>query len=123
MAGVTGMKRSASPAPPVSPPPLKRKIESTTTSKLFSHARLLLDWNLSDNVSAGQAVASFFTPASQKKPEKVTWRIVNNSLVVGKYSKDHTQNQQLQGDGKRKVAAFDLVRFASGDQKWHEEPD
>ncbi|KAL1981522.1 hypothetical protein VTN96DRAFT_2503 [Rasamsonia emersonii] len=91
------MKRSASPAPPVSPPPLKRKIESTTTS---------------------QAVASFFTPASQKKPEKVTWRIVNNSLVVGKYSKDHTQNQQLQGDGKRKVAAFDLdstlISTASG---------
>ncbi|KAL1968857.1 hypothetical protein VTN77DRAFT_1218 [Rasamsonia byssochlamydoides] len=88
------MKRSASPAPPVSPPPLKRKVESTTTR---------------------QAVASFFTPASQKKPEKVTWRIVNNSLVVGKYSPD---NQQSQGGRKRKVAAFDLdstlISTASG---------
>jgi bifunctional polynucleotide phosphatase/kinase len=53
-----------------------------------------------------QAVSSFFTPASQKKPEKITWRIVKNSLVVGRYAKE---TDRKEGSEKPKVAAFDLV--------------
>ncbi|XHG05288.1 hypothetical protein AWENTII_008527 [Aspergillus wentii] len=87
MAGVGGTKRAASPSRPISPPPLKRKVESTVTKK---------------------AVSSFFTPASQKKPEPITWRILNNSLVIGKYAGQKTDVKQ---DVKRKIAAFDLVRF------------
>ncbi|GAB1195362.1 hypothetical protein APSETT444_004620 [Aspergillus pseudonomiae] len=92
MAG--SVKRPASTTGAISPPPVKRKIESTLTK---------------------QSVSSFFTPTSQKKPEQITWRIVNNSLVVGKYAKksDHTQTTE-----KPKVAAFDLdstlVSTASG---------
>ncbi|KAB8230697.1 putative DNA 3'-phosphatase Tpp1 [Aspergillus alliaceus] len=87
-------KRSASPSRTISPPPVKRKIESTLTK---------------------QSVSSFFTPTSQKKPEQITWRTVNNSLVIGKYAKksDHQQTTQTP-----KVAAFDLdstlVSTASG---------
>ncbi|PTU19257.1 hypothetical protein P175DRAFT_0461841 [Aspergillus ochraceoroseus IBT 24754] len=92
--GEGSLKRAASPSRPISPPPLKRKVESTLTKK---------------------AAASFFTPASQKKPEPFTWRIVKNSLVVGKYS---IGAEQKQSSTTPKVAAFDfdstLVSTASG---------
>ncbi|KAL1996975.1 hypothetical protein VTN49DRAFT_7840 [Thermomyces lanuginosus] len=95
------MKRSASPG--VSPPPVKRKVESTTTKA---------------------AIASFFTPASQKKPEKITWRIVNKSLIVGKYDNKSTSEQPERRDEeagkKRRIAAFDLdstlITTASGNR-------
>lgn len=114
--GVSAMKRSASPG--VSPPPLKRKVESTTTSK-FPDTQLLQKSKLvgSDYETPEAAVASFFTPVSQKKPEKITWRIVNKSLVVGKYDNKSTatseqtttRREEVTGK-KRKIAAFDLVR-------------
>ncbi|KAF7156868.1 hypothetical protein CNMCM5623_000713 [Aspergillus felis] len=88
-------KRAASPTRAISPPPLKRKIESTVTKR---------------------TVASFFTPTSQKKPEKITWRVVNNSLVIGKYTT--SPGEQPARREKAKVAAFDfdstLVVTASG---------
>ncbi|PYH99159.1 polynucleotide kinase 3'-phosphatase [Aspergillus ellipticus CBS 707.79] len=91
MAGVGGTKRAASP---ISPPPLKRKSEPAVTKK---------------------AMSSFFTPASQKKPDQITWRIVNNSAVIGKYATESERQGKAQ---KAKIAAFDLdstlVSTASG---------
>ncbi|KAI1630107.1 polynucleotide kinase 3 phosphatase-domain-containing protein [Exophiala viscosa] len=80
------MKRSAPPPRgSISPPAVKRKIESTTTNK---------------------AVASFFKPVSQKEPEKLTWRIVANSLIVGRYDAPNVppETRTL----RVKIAAFDL---------------
>ncbi|KAK9562010.1 DNA kinase/phosphatase Pnk1 [Aspergillus fumigatus] len=79
-------KRAASPTRAISPPPLKRKVESRVTKR---------------------TVASFFTPTSQKKPEKITWRVVNNSLVIGKYTTG--PGEQPARREKAKVAAFDLL--------------
>ncbi|KAH7356726.1 polynucleotide kinase 3 phosphatase [Rhexocercosporidium sp. MPI-PUGE-AT-0058] len=74
------------------------------------------------------AVASFFTPSSQKPPEKITWqeRAPNDdapdSLVVGRYepATDFTKDQKpTDGEMKRyKIAAFDfdstLIQTSSG---------
>ncbi|PYH46094.1 putative DNA 3'-phosphatase Tpp1 [Aspergillus saccharolyticus JOP 1030-1] len=94
MAGAGAIKRAASPSRAISPPPIKRKVESTVTKK---------------------AVSSFFTPVSQKKPQQITWRVVNNSAVIGKYV---TGAERKQTAEKLKVAAFDLdstlVSTASG---------
>lgn len=46
---------------------------------------------------------TFFTPASKKKPEKLVWRIVHGSLIVGEYNEPKRQRS-----GRVKVAAFDL---------------
>ncbi|KIV88376.1 polynucleotide kinase 3'-phosphatase [Exophiala mesophila] len=86
----------------ISPPPIKRKIDSTTTSK---------------------AVATFFKPASQRPPENLIWRIVENSLVVGRYN----PNEKTQDEPKLpvKVAAFDLddtIIVANTGSKWARSP-
>lgn len=57
---------------------------------------------------ADKAVSTFFTPLSQKEPDPITWRIVNNSLVVGKYNIAPDERRDSQ---KKRVAAFDLVRM------------
>ncbi|KAF2797926.1 PNK3P-domain-containing protein [Melanomma pulvis-pyrius CBS 109.77] len=85
----------------VSPPPTKKqRQQSTTTSK---------------------AVANFFTPASKKEPEKMSWRIINNSLLIGRYGASaaaQSAPSALSIKGKRKIAAFDfdstLITSASG---------
>lgn len=56
-------------------------------------------------------MSSFFTPTSQKKPEPITWRIVSNSLVIGRYAPDG-KTAQPPAAGQRKIAAFDLVSTA-----------
>lgn len=62
------------------------------------------------------AAASFFTPLSQKKPDPVTWRIVNNTLVVGKHSGEAGKPSST-GSEKKKIAAFDLVSCLSGQNR------
>ena len=54
-------------------------------------------------------MANFFTPTSQKIPEKLTWRIVEHSLIIAKYegSGNHETKQDVAA-GSRKIAAFDL---------------
>ncbi|OJJ47468.1 hypothetical protein ASPZODRAFT_130948 [Penicilliopsis zonata CBS 506.65] len=100
MAGANGLKRARSPARSISPPPTKRAIKSTVTEK---------------------TVAAFFTPVSQKQEvqKKVSWRLVDNSLIIGKYADpDKEARQPSSTDAKRKVAAFDLdstlIKTASG---------
>ncbi|KFY10797.1 hypothetical protein V492_04843, partial [Pseudogymnoascus sp. VKM F-4246] len=91
---------------PISPPPVKRKVQSKTTK---------------------DAVSSFFKPSSQKPPEPVTWseRSVNEdtptSLIVGKYFPPGTSaapNGAAAAGPKKKIAAFDLdwtlVKSVSG---------
>ena len=90
----------------LSPPPVKRKYESTTTSKMlpFPYQQCVL------TILADKAVASFFTPTSKKQPDKLTWRIVENSLLIGKYKPDIRSTENSASSPKRrKIAAFDFV--------------
>ncbi|KAF1358366.1 PNK3P-domain-containing protein [Lizonia empirigonia] len=88
-------KRPGASAKEVSPPPAKRRQQSHTTNK---------------------AVASFFTPASKKEPEKMSWRVVKDSILVGRYNFSATVQSAIKV--KRKIAAFDfdstLITTASG---------
>ncbi|OCL12378.1 PNK3P-domain-containing protein [Glonium stellatum] len=83
----------------VSPPAVKRRQQSTIT---------------------GKAVANFFTPLSKKEPEKMSWRTMNESLLVGRYqAPTATQLISLSAKGQ-KIAAFDfdstLITSASGNR-------
>ena len=64
------------------------------------------------------AVATFFTPTSQKPPEKVVWQERakdedgERSLLVGKYtpsSESKTMESSAREMKRNKVAAFDFV--------------
>ncbi|KNG52297.1 DNA kinase/phosphatase Pnk1 [Stemphylium lycopersici] len=93
-------KRTSSESKNLSPPPSKRRQQSAITS-----------------LSAHKAVASFFTPTSKKEPEKMAWRIVKDSLLVGRF-RDATASTQPATACKRRIAAFDfdstLITTASG---------
>ncbi|RMZ84393.1 hypothetical protein DV738_g636, partial [Chaetothyriales sp. CBS 135597] len=100
------MKRAApiNDNKPISPPPTKRKIQSTTSSK---------------------AVANFFKPASQKDPDKLSWRVVGNSLIIGRYGPSGPLPQGRTTPVK--IAAFDLddtivsptgSKWARGAESW-----
>ncbi|KAF4458265.1 bifunctional polynucleotide phosphatase kinase [Fusarium albosuccineum] len=92
-------KRKAADAP-VSPPALKRKIQSGTTKT---------------------AVANFFTPTSQKPKDPTVWseRSPNDdtpaTLLVGRYEPEAKEDKSVK---RRKIAAFDLdstlIATASG---------
>ncbi|KAF2467058.1 PNK3P-domain-containing protein [Lindgomyces ingoldianus] len=92
-------KRPSSDHKGVSPPQTKRRQQSTTTSK---------------------AVANFFTPASKKEPEKMSWRIVNSSLLIGRYNPSAASQSPKPFRSGRKIAVFDfdstLIRSASGNR-------
>ncbi|EKV08360.1 DNA 3'-phosphatase Tpp1, putative [Penicillium digitatum PHI26] len=77
-------KRSASPTQAISPPPLRRKVETTVTKK---------------------SVANFFTPASQKKPGPITWRVIGTSVIIGKQI---TGKAVPPTEKQRRIAGFDL---------------
>ncbi|KAF2673861.1 polynucleotide kinase 3 phosphatase [Microthyrium microscopicum] len=76
----------------VSPPPSKRAAKQiSTTTK--------------------QAVSNFFQPASQKvaKAEKLSWRTVDSSLIIGKYiASEAGTGETSETPTKRKIAIFDF---------------
>ncbi|KAG9656623.1 PNK3P-domain-containing protein, partial [Aureobasidium melanogenum] len=91
------LKRLATEDGSVSPPPLKRTTPSASTT-------------------TSAAVANFFKPASQKDPEKLTWKVIENTLLYCKYDKADS----FAADRPRKIAAFDfdstLVDAKSGNR-------
>ncbi|RMD39303.1 hypothetical protein DV735_g5822, partial [Chaetothyriales sp. CBS 134920] len=97
------MKRAAPITDKPISPPTRRKIQSTTSSK---------------------AVANFFKPASQKEPEKLSWRVVGDSLIIGRYGPLGPPAQGPGGGGATrpvKIAAFDLddtIVSPAGGSKW-----
>jgi len=57
-------------------------------------------------------VVNFFKPASKKEPEHTTWKVVDDTLLVGTYFNRASPNKTKPAapDEKRRVAGFDLVR-------------
>lgn len=91
----------------LSPPPLKkRKIESTTTSRLVDP---LLCEPTDGLLSSEKAVSSFFTPVSKKEPERITWRVINESLLFASYQPTTAATTSGAPSNRQKIAAFDLV--------------
>ncbi|KAF8243977.1 PNK3P-domain-containing protein [Wilcoxina mikolae CBS 423.85] len=85
-------RRLESVAKAISPPPgatnAKKKIKSTTTKSV---------------------VRNFFTATSKKPPEPIkptTWRVVDESLLVGRYRK--TDMEEENRGERTKIAGFDL---------------
>lgn len=116
-------KRKLDHNAPISPPPLRRKLQSNTTRAYPINTYLSLELTRRKlTILIETAVASFFTPSSQKPPEKITWheRAPNDdtpdSLVVGKYepAKDSAKSEKTtDGTVKRhKIAAFDFVSWS-----------
>lgn len=89
------LKRITSTDRDISPPPAKRKVVATTTT---------------------EAVADFFKPASEKPPEKVTFEVLHETLLVARYENavSATRPKPI------KVAAFDfddtVIKTASGNR-------
>ncbi|BCR83768.1 putative DNA 3'-phosphatase Tpp1 [Aspergillus chevalieri] len=102
MAGTSAAKRAASPTRAISPPPLKRTAATTATTT-------------TKTTVTTKSAANFFTPLSQKKPDPLTWRTVNNTLIIGRYA---GQKHKRSTAKKQKIAAFDLdstlITSASG---------
>ncbi len=70
-------------------------------------------------------MSSFFKPASQKQPEKLSWRLIDKSLVIGRYEPQTMPPQALKHPVR--IAAFDLddtvisptgAKFARSAQSW-----
>ena len=97
------LKRTSSADRGVSPPPTKRKAIPTTTNKI---------------------VANFFKPASEKEPEKTTFHVHNDTLLIARHYKANTFSRPK----PVKIAAFDFddtlittksgLKFARGEDDW-----
>ncbi|PQE03755.1 hypothetical protein CJF30_00006436 [Rutstroemia sp. NJR-2017a BBW] len=107
-------KRKSSTDRPISPPPVRRKVQSSTTCEFA----IVIWGNRKADILAANAIASFFTPKSQKPPQKISWQEraldddTPSTLLVGKYepSKDSAISEPASQDTKRnKIAAFDFV--------------
>ena len=95
----------------LSPPPLKkRKVESTTTSRLVDPVLSELTDGLR---SLEKAVSSFFTPTSKKEPERITWRIVNGTLLLASHQPVTADTINGPPSKRQKIAAFDLVSISN----------
>jgi bifunctional polynucleotide phosphatase/kinase len=101
----------------VSPPPLKRKAQSTITSMSPCKSRTTGCLPTDANMASESAVANFFTPTSKKPKDRTTWSErsagegVSATLLVGKYVPEKGDDEPLAK--RRKIAAFDLVRVTS----------
>ena len=66
-----------------------------------------------------KAIAGFFTPASKKSPDRTHWRVINTTLLAGRYRPQEPPGQEkAQSPKRRKIAAFDfdstLISTSSG---------
>ena len=52
-------------------------------------------------------MAGFFTPASKKEPEKITWLVVKGTLLVARSALQ--SEKETEARSPRLIAAFDLV--------------
>ena len=97
------LKRVTSTDRDISPPASKRRVTTTTTPN---------------------AVNNFFKPASQKEPEKVTFNVFHDTLLIGRYQDAHKKAHSR----PVKIAAFDFDdtviatksgnRFSKGPDDW-----
>ena len=97
------LKRTNSNDGGVSPPPTKRKLAATATNK---------------------AVANFFKPASEREPEKISFKILHETLLIARNENAHTITRTK----PVKIAAFDFddtliatksgLKFARGENDW-----
>ena len=114
---LAGTKRSAAQTRSISPPPLKRKAQSSVSGMWSVNQSTYLSFKLNEWLIVhewsiiGKSVAEFFTPISSKrKPETtILWRIVGGSLLVGRYKQKDDDDERKEGG--KKVVLFDLVCF------------
>lgn len=93
----------------VSPPPVKRRIQSTTTSECLYAA-----YNFAvDEEKLEDKVASFFKPLSEKPTETTTWNVVESSLLVAHHEPFPELIQERRQSKRRRIAAFDLVSLTN----------
>ncbi|TPX18791.1 uncharacterized protein E0L32_011540 [Thyridium curvatum] len=134
----SGQKRPASEErdPSISPPPLKRKLQSTISSQYTILLLCLLGCSYTlfftnTDLKTEDAVASFFTPASQKPKDRTNWteRAPDTdtaaTLLVAKYEPADIEQKPELPSSRSKIAAFDLdstlITSASG-KKHAEDP-
>lgn len=89
---------------------MKRKQPSSINRKI----RVEFDHDSSTDGHVETAVVNFFKPTSEKEkePEKILWRTINDSLLIGKYQTSGAAVDARKESAKRKIAAFDFVCYS-----------